>query len=599
MTRRINVLAVLGLVAVAACVKEPVPTEPNNQTITSSTFTATTEPATKTALSGNDTEGYSILWQDGDRILIADHAGHAGQYATGSTGEKADFSFVSDTGTEAVTGPYRAWYPASLYNGGTPTLPATQHYTTGNIAESPMYASSDSKSLEFKNLCGIIRLNLKTDDSEVSVKSISLSAAQGMSGVYSLNGDAAVISSGTSGVTLDCGSGVALGSTAVPFHISVPAGTYTNLSIMVTTTEGICQTRTLKSDRSVVVSRSGITDLTLSFNDLKNNARNLSAFETANTYIVSSAGTYKFNATIKGNGGLDPLTGATATEINPADISGVTVLWELYKNYGRVIKYSGGYDISYSAGYVTFSTPDTYQHGAACVAIFKDGASGTAGVYDKEYDEILWSWLLWMRDDIGTMTHNGKTFMNSNLGACPTIGENYVRGFLYQWGRKDAFTACAGTDNNSVYYYTPRAENVFTEYPKEVKSMAYAIAYPTARIVCKTVAIHSWMPESEYSLRPWRDDVKTIYDPCPPGWRVPTKTEIDGITGLPATGLYDSRFNDNNLRHFGNSEKGYYWTSTISSDPDLPAYAWAFCNDGRNLNNWSQSEGYAIRPLRE
>lgn len=593
MMRRINVLAVLSLVAVAACVKEPVPAEPNNQTITSSTFTATTEPATKTALSGNDTEGYSILWQDGDRIQIADNAGHAGQYATSSTGEKADFSFVSDTGTEAVTGPYQAWYPASLYNGGTPTLPATQRYMTGNIAESPMYASSGSKSLEFKNLCGIIRLNLKTDDSDVSVKSISLSAAQGMSGVYSLNGDAAVINSGTSGVTLDCGSGVALGNTDVPFHISVPAGTYTNLAIMVTTTDGICQTRTLKSDKSVVVSRSGITDLTLSFNDLKNNARNLSAYETANTYIVSSDGTYKFNATIKGNGGLDPLAkDGIATTIDPEDIAGVKVLWELYNDVEKKINpiYHVIYSISYSGGYVTFSTPESFKEGAACVAI-----------YDNS-DNILWSWLIWATAEPGTKTHNGKTFMDKNLGATSRSGysDNYVRGFLYQWGRKDAFSAASG-GNTDVYWFTPTAINVFTDYPDEVKSMAYTIAHPTARIVCWTATTHSWMPESEYSKRPWREDVKTIYDPCPPGWKVPAKADMDGISGLPATGKYSSDKKskpDDNLRNFGNYDLGYYWTSTISDDPALPANAWAF-KTGANLNNWSQAEGYAIRPVRE
>ena len=109
------------------------------------------------------------------------------------------------------------------------------------------------------------------------------------------------------------------------------------------------------------------------------------------------------------------------------------------------------------------------------------------------------------------------------------------------------------------------------------------------------------MPESEYSKRPWREDVKTIYDPCPPGWKVPAKADMDGISGLPATGKYSSdkksKPNDN-LRNFGNYELGYYWTSTISDDPALPANAWAF-KTGANLNNWSQAEGYAIRPVRE
>ena len=82
-----------------------------------------------------------------------------------------------------------------------------------------------------------------------------------------------------------------------------------------------------------------------------NPVTDLSATTTANTYIVSAAGKYKFNATVKGNGGLDPLTGTIATPIDPASIAGVKVLWELGDTYGRAIKYEdSAYDISYSDG---------------------------------------------------------------------------------------------------------------------------------------------------------------------------------------------------------------------------------------------------------
>ena len=599
--RRISMLAVLGLVAVAACVKEPVPAEPENQTITSSTFTATTEPATKTALSGNDTEGYSILWQDGDRIQIADNAGHAGQYATGSTGEKADFSFVSDTGTEAATGPYQAWYPASLYNGGTPTLPATQHYTTGNIAESPMYASSESKSLEFKNLCGIIRLNISTTQTGRSVRRIILSASnKAMSGPYTLAVNAAVVS-GTAGVTLDCGNaGVEIGTVAKAFHIAVPQADYSDLKITVVTTGGEVQTRT--SNKTISVSRSGITDITLPFNNLiDNNSQNLSANATANTYIVSTnAGYYRFNATIKGNGGPDPLAkDGIATTINPEDISGVTVLWEQGESAGEAIKQtSGNYDISYSAttGFVTFSKPSSTER-TACVAIFRDGSGGSEGVYDKEKDEILWSWLLWVvASGPSEVQYSGKYFMDRNLGSAQISNKpNYQRGFLFQWGRKDAFSASADSNtNNNLYYFSPRAADVFTVYLDEVKSMAYTIAHPTARIVCLTATTHSWMPESEYSKRPWREDVKTIYDPCPPGWRVPTSEEMGGVTvSLPDTGYYSGESVSNNLRNLKRHETGYYWTSTIDG-----AKAYVFINDAQQTQ-WPQTEGCAIRPVRE
>lgn len=235
-------------------------------------FTATTESsATKTALSQNG-EGYNVLWQDGDQITIVDGASNLGVYQTSSTTAKGSFSFVS--GTVATTPGYKAWYPASIYNAGTPTLPATQEYAADNIKNSPMYAESSTETLSFKNICGIIRLNVSTTMSGKKVRSIALSATQPMSGAISnaanLANDSYVAAvSGTAGVTLDCGeSGVAIGTEPTAFHFAVPANSYTLLKITVLTTDGDFQTRTLKSDQSIIVDRSSITEVTIPFNKL-------------------------------------------------------------------------------------------------------------------------------------------------------------------------------------------------------------------------------------------------------------------------------------------------------------------------------------------
>ena len=88
-----------------------------------------------------------------------------------------------------------------------------------------------------------------------------------ISNVSTLGTDPTAAVSGTAGVTLDCGTeGVEIGSTAIPFYIAVPANTYSNLKIMVITTDDEFQTRTAKSD--IVVGRSSITDITLGFNNL-------------------------------------------------------------------------------------------------------------------------------------------------------------------------------------------------------------------------------------------------------------------------------------------------------------------------------------------
>ena len=190
-----------------------------------------------------------------------------GTYHTTSTSATGDFTFTD--GTAVTTPDYEAWYPTSIYNAGTPTLPATQTYAAGNIAEAPMYATGSTTDLKFKNLCGIVRLELSTSLSDQKVRRIVVSANEPMSGPFTITSDAAVISSGTAGVTLDCGSeGVAIGSSPTSFYIAVPENNYTGLAITLWTTGGLTQTLTLKSDKTVVVSRSSITPVTLSFNNL-------------------------------------------------------------------------------------------------------------------------------------------------------------------------------------------------------------------------------------------------------------------------------------------------------------------------------------------
>ena len=276
--KRIYIIVALAATTLTACQQKiEVPEEPvipGGPETSGLIFTATTEkPATKTALE-KDGDDFNVAWRSGDRITIADGAAtpNVGVYTTDSNTTTATFTFES--GTEAAASPFTAWYPASIYNNGAPALPAAQEYVEGNIGGSPMFASSSTTSLSFKNLAGIICLNLSTGMSNISVASISLSAAQPLSGpitnVASLSSETPVAAtvSGSAGVTLDCGAGVAIDGTPKPFFIAVPAGSYTGLAITVTATTGAYQTFTLKSDKTVVVERSQITNINLTANNI-------------------------------------------------------------------------------------------------------------------------------------------------------------------------------------------------------------------------------------------------------------------------------------------------------------------------------------------
>lgn len=995
MKKRI-IWAAFAAIALTACQRE---LDVQEQTV--GVFTATTESTTtKTELSP-DGSAFNVVWQSGDQIAIEDAAANAGVYSTTSTGTHASFTFAS--GKEAATAPFKAWYPAGIYNEGKPELPATQAYVAGNITGAPMYAESETPDLVFKNLGGIVRLNVSTSQEGKKVRKIVLSADKGLSGPFTITEDAAVVS-GTAGITLDCGeTGVAIGAESLPFHIAVPAGTYNPLKITVITTDGEVQVKT--STSGISIARSKITPITLGFGDLnatggsaailggttqpwvqlwdggprwakfnvgstinsyagvtdythpdvvggyysilgrkdsapdgnqtedtaytiwgpnwttptraqeqelldncdwtfcdgtevqyepgctlkgwkvsgkeagfeensiflplagqrdqntsgraqmgtrglywsngtggryflelfataksipyhdpnhgcsvraicvddqplvdgqftllpefvkaitwqfetypgtnpklmlnadygqkifvtradgeidlggfkmsetlylQNNdpektvtvkngtiakgidgkdgqsdyyagkvvvenvdvndciwpdghdltvksgivgrielkknaatpgvvtieggsfgeiyryvdkyggaddgsvfilkggkykvrpgqrwcpdgykvaantgsdkedypyvvvegdpsddwfigpATDLSAKATANTYIVSEPGTYKFKATVKGNGGLDPVTGTTATPIAAADITGATVLWEV-KSSGLAIKYEDElYQIGYKDGYVLFNTPDTFVRGDAYIAIFKDVEGGKDGQYDKDVDEILWSWLIWATEEPGTAEYKEDTFMDRNIGAWGT-NETFAGGFAYQWGRPCPFSASYNM-NYSPYPYYPDRKQVFRfESIGEGKTVAYSVAHPVTFFYGGRSC---WMPDDAFYNNLWSDGAKTIYDPSPIGYKVPSKDQLDGITGkLSFYGTGFIGYGSSSDFGYGNPGSILLWSSTSDDDGGYRG-AWANAYGGmtKKYGSWPDvyfASGLPVRPVKE
>jgi hypothetical protein len=106
--------------------------------------------------------------------------------------------------------------------------------------------------------------------------------------------------------------------------------------------------------------------------------------------------------------------------------------------------------------------------------------------------------------------------MDRNLGATSADpGDINARGLLYQWGRKDPFL-------NSVMLST-------IEWPSSVQSdrntgtINYTVLNPTV-LLEGNQGNDDWFyhpTAGETDHKRWFE-VKTIYDPCPRGWRVPS-----------------------------------------------------------------------------
>lgn len=176
--------------------------------------------------------GFDMNWTKGDVVVI-----NGGDFAADSDG--ASTKLIGDP-VEKEGDLYKAYYPKAICNEGNLTLPATQTYNGTKLASvNPMYAQSESTTLEFHNICALVRVDLKGSG---SVKSIEVKANEPLSGAFNIAEEggkyyAQLTSKEVATVTLDCGDGVALSGTAQPFYIALPQGTYTNLTFTVNDTK--------------------------------------------------------------------------------------------------------------------------------------------------------------------------------------------------------------------------------------------------------------------------------------------------------------------------------------------------------------------------
>ena len=234
--------------------------------------------------------------------------------------------------------------------------------------------------------------------------------------------------------------------------------------------------------------------------DLSSSAVLISSEGPANCYIISSTGTYKFPA-CKGN---------TAESVG--SVASATILWESFGTSEVPAFYSLISGVCFKDGHVIFQTADIFKEGNALIAA-KD-ANGN----------ILWSWHIWFADKPQGQEYynNAGTMMDRNLGATSDYGVGAL-GLLYQWGRKDPFLGSSSVSN------TVEAKSTIT-WPSAVSSdssngtIEYATSHPTT-FITRNVHNNDWYytHSSATDDTRWTESstAKSIYDPCPLGWRVP------------------------------------------------------------------------------
>lgn len=265
-------------------------------------------------------------------------------------------------------------------------------------------------------------------------------------------------------------------------------------------------------------------------------ATDLSASASANCYIVDGSDAnnqdkvFTFKA-YKGN---------SSTSVG--SISSVEVLWETYNNATEVVKNSViaavDFDKQAANDYyeIVFKMPSTLHAGNALIAA--KNAGGT----------ILWSWHIWVpaseitSNDYG-IYKAGKVMQDRNLGALSVAVASTTEnidvtsiGLVYQWGRKDPFLASDVIEEGKYRSWSTYSGTVSFTADSRVLSLDESIQNPT--LYAKGISTNpNWL--SPYDKELWGDSgSKAVYDPCPPGYRVP-KQESNCYLFGDNSGTYD------------------------------------------------------------
>lgn len=371
-------------------------------------------------------------------------------------------------------------------------------------------------------------------------------------------------------------------------------------------------------------------------NAIKNGTTNTSAYKTTATGNVLK--------TLYNHHG--PITDPYITNNANCNIKSAELVWQDAKDLVTDIKYVDGVN----GGYVSFKVDkSTIQQGNAVIAIKRP--EGT----------ILWSWHIWVTPvDLSKTTEitneKGKKFYVSplNLGWCggdmydyhersclvkfTAGGESktikvrqlparFQPGYspYYQYGRKDPFQPSDGKNNKIKLWYD--------------KDGVPSTAYPTAKnldsgdnLIKKCILNPNTFAKSNenkyYNLWSINNSrigintpvVKTIYDPCPVGFKIP---ESDAFTGFSqenstwnrefaeklfytddsktktimfkAAGVYDKNGNAITLKNV--NVIGYYRTADISGSG--PYFLWFRDGEVRNQNRTGRHYGNSVCPVKE
>ena len=493
-------------------------------------------------------------WEPGDRIVVHGERTGAGQSAT-VTLKASDISADGRTATITFSGvtPYDRTdkgYTSNLYAGyPADAVRMDEHcyyYTNFHSTNVPVMAAyNDGDTFVFHNLCGVISFKVSGDfdscefcgnaDETVGYDYFRTYLVQQASGTPRLDYSYVNESDGgTSGPLTSISFPVTADGSTVNY-IGMPLGADFTGGFTFKFFKNGQKVKVAKTQKAVNVGRGKLLplgDITSRLEDPSpeeahesaidlSKATDLGATQTANCYVITSPGSYKFKA-VKGN-----------SKTSVGSVGGVALVWETCGNATAPEKNSIISAVDYEDNWICFNTPPSLKPGNALIAARNsDGA-------------ILWSWHIWIpQTQIGSDTYKLSThkLMDRNLGALVATSRSGTAepesfGLLYQWGRKDPFIGSKAIGSNSVAGFTGTAMTTGGQL-----TLAESIAGPT--VYASPGSNTDWCSTTDADY--WGDTSgsKSIYDPCPEGYKVPRREDAAGLFSADLNGgsnfSYDS-----------------------------------------------------------
>lgn len=581
------VIALLSAGTLASCTDRDVAMTPAaKQTVIEASINEAGR-ATRSAIDPTEYAGgaVGIVWTPEDCLGVFSESTLNARFANADNLKAGRVRFKGDIADT----PLYAYYPYSEVNNNQNadnlygTLPLSQQWdaNTQEIAGYYKYGTprdGAENEFDFTHLFSLLRFSINASGTEIEgdmLRSVSMQLPSGrvlggdftfsaVNGEYKFNATAAP---DANVITLNWSSPLTLaaGTTATGYMSCAPdIKEDDELTITVTTDR---RTATFTAHAAFAFEAGAIYTFNLNLSEIADRFElkveqlpEEQEEETANCYMITTAGEHDFKATVIGNGEKGIIKGAGFhTEdpyINPASAK---LLWEDVQGFISDVRLVDG-RVHYNA---------TGNVGNAVIAVY----SGTDGKGD-----ILWSWHIWgvgdtLPQDEEITNRNGAVFnmMDRTLGVHSLTSYNAT---LYQWGRKDPIP------NSIEYFVDGKSVNIEESYP--VFEGSDVTILTGVRNPDKLITL----PYVESNHRLWGDnditdaytfkypnyldaataeqtigwtDQKTIYDPSPVGYRVASKYAWTGFVDNKMGGnqsVSNSRLSQINFVKY---ENGFYF----------------------------------------